>query len=57
MLEFYGLFYLNLAFFYELCDFPQIVRSDAIWGQMCNFVWLLDQTFTSNWSSLAYSRA
>ena len=24
------LFYLNLAFCYELCDFPQIVRSDAI---------------------------
>ena len=24
------LLYLNLAFFYELCDFPQIVRSDAI---------------------------
>ena len=29
------LLYLNLAFFYELCDFPQIVRSDAIWGQLC----------------------
>ena len=27
--------YLNLAFFYKLCDFPQIVRSDAIWGQLC----------------------
>ena len=26
---------LNLAFFYELCDFPQIVWSDAIWGQLC----------------------
>ena len=26
-------FYLNLAF-YDLCDFPQIVRSDAIWGQL-----------------------
>ena len=29
------LLYLNLALFYELCDFPQIVRSDAIWGQLC----------------------
>ena len=22
-------------FFYELCDFPQIVWLDAIWGQLC----------------------
>ena len=29
------LLYLNLAFFYELCVFPQMVRSDAIWGQLC----------------------
>ena len=29
------LLYLNLALFYELCDFPQIVRSDAIWGHLC----------------------
>ena len=29
------LLYLHLAFFYELCDFPQIVRSDAIWGELC----------------------
>ena len=27
--------YLNLAFFYESCDFPQIVWSDVIWGQLC----------------------
>ena len=32
----YCLLYLKKAFFfYELWDFPQIVRSDAIWGQMC----------------------
>ena len=24
----------NLAFFLQLCDFPQIVRSDANWGQL-----------------------
>ena len=29
------LFYFNLAFCYELCDFPQIMQSDAIWGQLC----------------------
>ena len=29
------LLYLHLAFFYELCDFPQIVRSDVIWGELC----------------------
>ena len=32
----YCLLYFNLAFFfYEFCDFPQIVWSDAIWGQLC----------------------
>ena len=31
----YCLLYLNLALFYRLCDFPQIVQSDAIWGQLC----------------------
>ena len=32
----YCFLYLNLAFFfYELCDFPQIVWSDAIWDQFC----------------------
>ena len=25
----------SIIFFYELCDFPQIVRSDAIWDQFC----------------------
>ena len=29
------LLYLNSTFFHEFCDFPQIVRSDAIWGQLC----------------------
>ena len=29
------LLYFNLAFFYEFCDFPQILWSDAIWGQLC----------------------
>ena len=27
--------WLKLKFFYKLYDFPQIVRSDAIWGQLC----------------------
>ena len=27
--------YLSLAFFYELCNFPQIVWSDTIWSQLC----------------------
>ena len=31
--------YLNLAFFYELCNFPQIVRSDAIFAPLHNITW------------------
>ena len=26
---------LEFSFFYKLCDFRQVVRSDAIWGQLC----------------------
>ena len=31
----YVLFYEYCAFFCELCDFSWIVRSDAIWGRLC----------------------
>ena len=31
----YGLFYEFCAFFSESCDFSWIVRSDAIWGWLC----------------------
>ena len=34
----HSLLYLNLAFFYELCNFPQIVQSDAIWSQLCEII-------------------
>ena len=45
---------LNLAFFYELCYFPQILRWDAIWGQLCkiapsrNIRWPAHKTHTVN---------
>ena len=31
----YVLFYECWAFFCELCDFSWIMRSDAIWGRLC----------------------
>ena len=31
----YGILFTNCAIFYKLSDFLWIVRSDAIWGQLC----------------------
>jgi len=48
------LFFLNLAFFTKICNFPQIVRSDPIWGQLCDIAPLRNIRWPVQWNKYTH---